>query len=82
MAPDGSLVSRNEPNALHDNLNTITTQALRLVQDGEVTADNGDVISIAARTLCVHGDTPNAAEVGRAVRDVLNKSGVDIRAIA
>ena len=47
-----------------------------------VTADNGDVIAIAAQTLCLHGDTPNAAELGRAVRDVLNKSGVEIRAVA
>ena len=81
-APDGSLVSRSEPHAVHEQVNTITTQALRLAMDGEVTADNGDVISIAAQTLCLHGDTPNAAELGRAVRDVLSKSGVDIRAVA
>lgn len=78
---DGSLVSRSEPNALLEDLNTITTQALRLAKDGEVTADNGDVISIAAQTLCLHGDSPNAAEIGRAVRDVLSKSGVNIRAV-
>jgi UPF0271 protein len=80
-AADGSLVSRSKPNAVHDHVNTITTQALRLAKDGEVTAENGDVISIAARTLCLHGDTPNAAELGRAVRDVLSKSGVDIHAV-
>ena len=80
--PNGSLVSRGEPHAVHDQVNTITTQALRLAQAGEVTADNGDVISVAAQTLCLHGDTPNAVEMGRAVRDVLEKSGVEIRAVA
>ena len=81
-APDGSLVSRGEPHAVHDNVNTITTQALRLAQDGEVTADTGDIISVSAQTLCLHGDTPNAVELGRAVRDVLSRSGVEIRAVA
>lgn len=81
-AADGSLVPRSEPNAVHTDINTVTTQALRLATDAEVTAENGDVISIAAQTLCLHGDTANAAELGRAVRDVLTKGGVNVRAFA
>lgn len=81
-AADGSLVPRSEPNAVHTDMNTVTTQALRLATDAEVTAENGDVISIAAQTLCLHGDTANAAELGRAVRDVLTKGGVNVRAFA
>jgi lactam utilization protein B len=30
--------------------------------------------------LCIHGDTPGAAEKARAVRDVLESHGVEIRA--
>ncbi|MGI9200626.1 MAG: 5-oxoprolinase subunit PxpA [Woeseiaceae bacterium] len=81
-AADGTLVPRTEPNAVHSDINTITTQALRLTTAGEVTAENGEVIAVPAQTLCLHGDTPIAGEVGRAVRDVLLKSGVDIRALA
>jgi UPF0271 protein len=78
--PDGALVPRSEPNAVHADLNTITTQAVTLVSDGTLTAENGDVIQVRADTLCLHGDTPNAGEVGRAVQDVLIASGVEIRA--
>ncbi len=77
---DGSLVARCEPNAVHADLNTITTQAVTLATKSRLTAENGDVLTIRADTLCIHGDTANAAEIGIAVRDVLLASGVSIRA--
>ena len=79
---DGTLVPRTEPNAVHADMNTITTQALRLATQGTVTAENGEVIPVEAQTLCLHGDTSNAGEIGRAVRDVLQKSGVEVGASA
>jgi UPF0271 protein len=78
--PSGNLVPRAEPHAVHSNLNTITTQAVRIATNGEVTADDGAIISIFADTLCIHGDTVGAGEAARAVREVLLASGVDIRA--
>jgi len=79
--PDGTLVARSEPGAVHSELAVATTQAARLAIDGEVTARNGDVITVRADTLCIHGDTPGAVEAARAVRDVLQSSGVEIRAV-
>ena len=79
---DGTLVSRKEPGAVHEDLNVATTQAARLAIDGRVTARNGDEISVQADTLCIHGDTAGAAEKARAVRDVLESRGVEIRAHA
>lgn len=77
---DGTLVSRSEPGAVHAELSLITTQAVRLAKEGQVTARNGAVIDVQADTLCIHGDTPGAAEAARAVRDVLENQGVEIRA--
>ena len=77
---DGTLVSRKEPGAVHEDLNVATTQAVRLAKDGEVTARAGEQISVQADTLCIHGDTPGAVEKARAVRDVLESHGVEIRA--
>ena len=79
---DGTLVSRKEPGAVHEDLNVATTQAARLAIDGQVTARNGDQVSVRADTLCIHGDTSGAAEKARAVRDVLESRGVEIRAYA
>ncbi|MEL7185394.1 MAG: 5-oxoprolinase subunit PxpA [Pseudomonadota bacterium] len=78
--PDGTLVSRSEPGAVHTDLNVATTQALRIAKEHEVTARDGSVITVQAETLCIHGDTPGAAEAARAVRDVLETQGVEVRA--
>lgn len=76
----GTLVSRKEPGAVHENINVATTQALRLATTGRVTARNGNEINVRAETLCIHGDTPGAAEKARAIRDVLESHGVEVRA--
>ena len=78
--PDGTLVPRSEPGAVHEQLSVATTQAVRLAEENEVTARNGATIAVRADTLCIHGDTPGAAEKARAVRDVLESHGVEIRA--
>jgi UPF0271 protein len=80
--PDGTLVPRSEPAAVFTVLSVITTQAVRLATQGRVTARNGDVIEVAADTLCIHGDTPGAAAAARAVRHVLESHGVAISAVA
>ena len=63
---DGQLVPRSKPHAVHKSLDLVLPQALALV--GKVD------------TLCIHGDTPGAAEVARAVRTQLEEQGVTIRA--
>lgn len=80
--PDGTLVSRKELGAVLEDLSVATTQAVRLAECGETTARNGDIVKVRADTLCIHGDTPGAAEKARAVRDVLESQGVEIRAHA
>ena len=77
---DGTLVSRKEPGAVHEEMNVATTQAVRLATEGQVTSRDGEQINVRADTLCIHGDTPGAAEKARAVRDVLEAHGVEIRA--
>lgn len=78
--PDGTLVPRSEHGAVHSEMSVVTTQAVSLAKNGSVTARNGAVIDAPADTLCIHGDTPAAAEMARAVRDVLENRGVEIRA--
>jgi UPF0271 protein len=38
------------------------------------------VLHSAARSLCIHGDTPDAVAIAGAVRDALRAAGVEIRA--
>ena len=77
---NGQLVPRSQPGAVHGDITSIQRQAVDLALRGEVTAQDGSSVSVRADTLCIHGDTPGAATAARAVRDALEKEGIEIRA--
>jgi UPF0271 protein len=79
---DGQLVPRSEPGAVHGDIGQIQRQAVSLARDGSVQCLDGGTIQVRAHTLCIHGDTPGAAEAARAVREALENEGVEIRACA
>lgn len=78
---NGQLVSRSEEGAVHANIERIQRQAVCLARDGEVTARDGSIVPVRADTLCIHGDTPGAATAARAVREALEKEGIEIRGV-
>ena len=53
---------------------------LRLATEGVVTAIDGSTLHIAADSVCVHGDSPGAVAMARAVRALFERSGVAVRA--
>jgi 5-oxoprolinase (ATP-hydrolysing) subunit A len=76
--PDGSLMPRTQPGSvLHDPADA-AEQALRIAKDGYVLAADGSRVRVDAETLCLHGDTPGAVEIARAVRERLESSGVRV----
>jgi len=79
---DGTLRSRRLPGALHEDPAVAAAQAVSLAVRGGVTAHDGTFLPLAVDTLCVHGDTPGAVAIARAVRDALAAAGVAVRAFA
>ncbi len=80
--PQGTLVSRREPGAvLHDSA-LVASRMLRLVRDGVVEAVDGSLARVQAQSICVHGDSPGAVEMARAVRMALESDGVVVRSFA
>ena len=80
--PDGSLRSRRLPGAVLTDSAAIAARAVEMARNGTVTATDGTVVPLRADTLCLHGDTPGAAEHARAVRDALEAAGVTIAPVA
>ena len=76
--PDGGLVSRREEGSVLTDVDEIASRAVRLAVDNEVVAVDGSVVPVRARSLCVHGDTPGAVEIARAVRRALDDAGVGV----
>ncbi|MGQ0482196.1 MAG: LamB/YcsF family protein [Pseudonocardia sp.] len=76
--PAGTLVPRTEPDAMLHRVDDVTGRALRLATQGEIVAVDGSVLHSPARSLCLHGDTPGAVELARAVRRELAAVGVEV----
>ncbi|MDR6971523.1 5-oxoprolinase subunit PxpA [Leifsonia shinshuensis] len=79
---DGTLVPRTEPGALLTDDAAIAARAVRMVEEGRVTAADGTDIPVEVDSLCVHGDTPGAVTMARAVRDALAGAGVAVEPFA
>ncbi len=75
---DGRLVPRSEPDALVLDAGEAAARAVRLATEHEVVSVDGTIVKVAARSLCVHGDSPGAVELARAVRDALDTAGVGV----
>ncbi|KWZ39957.1 hypothetical protein WS72_19080 [Burkholderia savannae] len=80
--PQGMLVSRREKGAVLHDAAEVAQRMLRLVFEGAVQAIDGSLARVDAQSICVHGDSDGALGMARAVRDVLERSGVEIRAFA
>ncbi|PZU39788.1 MAG: LamB/YcsF family protein [Microbacterium sp.] len=79
-APGGGLVPRGSPRALLTDPGEVADRALRLVREGVVAAVDGSLVEAGAASLCVHGDTPAAVAMARAVRAALDAAGIVVRA--
>jgi UPF0271 protein len=65
--PDGTLVPRGEPGA---------------VLDAEAAAQQAVAIAGRVESICLHGDSPDAVAVARAVAAALRAADIELRAFA
>ena len=57
-------------------------RAARLATKGKVETLDGTDLELTARSICVHGDAPNAPEIAGAVRRALEAAGVELTPLA
>jgi UPF0271 protein len=79
--PGGGLTPRDRTGAVIADPAAVVSRAVRLVLEGTVTAIDGTPVPLVADTICVHGDTPDAAALGAQLRAGLEASGVAVRAV-
>lgn len=80
--PAGTLVPRGEPGAVVHDPDAVVARAVEMAAGHAVTASDGSRIPVAARSLCLHGDTPGAAGLALRVRGALGAAGVRVEAFA
>jgi UPF0271 protein len=80
--PDGSLVSRKQPNAIIQDPRKVVERVVKAVEDGTVAAANGEVLNVGkVHTVCVHGDTPAALELAEAIKKGLARAGIGVKPV-
>ena len=79
---EGRLVSRREPGAVLHDPQQVAARAVVMAIEHRVEAAGGEQVAVEVRSLCVHGDTPGAVDLARAVRTALEHAGVTLEAFA
>jgi UPF0271 protein len=79
--PDGTLTPRHVAHAVLTEPGRVAARAVRIVRDGKVAARDGSTLTLQVDTICVHGDTPDAAALAAAVRTALEQAGIIVAAL-
>lgn len=76
----GRLVPRSQPGAVLRDPEAVAARCVRLATTGQLETVDAPPLSVTARSLCLHGDTPGAVELARRVRAALEAAGVRVGA--
>ena len=75
--PDGTLMSRQRPDAVLSAPEEVAAHAVTLAKDGIEFGGK----RIPVDTLCLHGDNPHAADNARLVSEALFNAGIEVEAL-
>lgn len=80
--PDGRLVPRGADGDVVHDVGSVTARVVQLVTCGTVAAVDGSLVPVEAGSVCLHGDTPGAVGLARAIREALSEAGIEVRPFA
>lgn len=75
--PDGTLVSRQQPNAVIESPEEVAAHAMALAREGIDFSGR----RVRVDTLCLHGDNVHAAQNAKTVREALTANGIQVMAL-
>jgi UPF0271 protein len=78
--PDGALTPRSVSGAVIAEGAEVLVQALSFAQAGKVKVRGGGELRLPIHTLCLHSDTPGAADHAAAIRAGLEAACIEVRA--
>jgi UPF0271 protein len=78
--PARRLVPRGQPGALIGSDDERTAQALLLAKRQPLRANDGSLIKITAKSLCIHSDSPGSEQTALRIASEMASNGITIRA--
>ncbi len=79
---DGRLAPRSMAGALIHDVEQVKERVVRILKTGRLITIEGREISLKADTFCIHGDTPGAWKLAKAIREALQESGLEAAPLA
>ena len=79
-ADDGTLAPRDQPGGMIEDAAAAVKQVLGMIEAGYVTSLAGKRVAVAADTLCLHGDQPDAVLFAQTLRKVFAEKGINVAA--
>ena len=80
--PEGTLVSRHLPGAVLQDADEIAARCVAIAKGQPITDSGGGSLTLAADSICVHGDTPSAVDIARKVKTSLTTAGISLAPFA
>lgn len=80
--PDGRLQPRTRAGAVIDDPRTAAARLLRFLDTGRMEVAGGGSIPLAAQSVCIHGDSPQAVAMAAGIRCALTAAGVTLAPFA
>ncbi|HEY8032722.1 MAG TPA: 5-oxoprolinase subunit PxpA [Methylocella sp.] len=78
----GLLVERSSPGAVLHDAADASARALAMVLEGAIITISGKRLPASIDSICVHGDSPNAVAMAKAVRARLEQAGIALAPFA
>ncbi len=78
----GMLVPRSVEGAVLHDAAVAAPRMVEFVRNGAIESVTGKRIPVPIDTICVHGDSPSAVQMARAIRSALTEAGIDLRPMA
>lgn len=76
--PDGRLVPRGQSGAVIHDPATVATRMLAFLDSGRMPVQDGAQITLAAHSICLHGDNPGALDLARGLKAALIGAGITV----
>jgi UPF0271 protein len=78
--PTRRLIPRSQPGALIASDDARAAQALAMATGEPLTASDGSLIHVMARSLCIHSDSPGSEQTALRIAGVMASKGIAVRA--
>jgi UPF0271 protein len=79
---DGTLVSRNHPEAFVQDKDFAAQRIVKIVREKKITAIDGSTFPVNCRSVCIHGDNPEAVGFARRLKEQLTEEKIAILPMA